>query len=373
MSNNDYNTRPPYRRIVISFLLATITVVLLILYYTLGRAYITLEISSENEVVESVLTAGNYNEADLRSTILISEQTKEETFRAKGTGVKEDKASGQVTIYNTNTSAQTLIASTRLLTTTNVLFRLNQQVVVPAGGQVTAQVTADKAGEIGEIGPSKFTIPGLPSYLQQKIYAENKESFTRKELAGNKVLASDLEDARNELKEKITQESLSSLREKLPTDQKKYSVVYQTNIIETSSTAKADEEVGEFKFTVRAKVTAVFYNPENLVKIVIEKSNTSDTSGKEILNLEEQSLAISIDSISDDNSTAQLKIKALGQSAWKDVSKIIDKNNLLGRTEAEVKNYFSAFPGVKNVDIKLTPFWVTTVPTIADHIELDIK
>ncbi|MFA4937315.1 MAG: hypothetical protein WC575_03450 [Patescibacteria group bacterium] len=372
--DNDNNGRSPYRRIIISFFIATIAVVLLILYYTLARAFITLEISPETEILETdIVVTSETDQGELQGNILSIEQTKETTFKAKGTGVKEEKASGQVTIINDNNQAQSLITATRLLSPDKILFRITKAVSIPAGGRTTVEAISSEPGAASEIGPTKFTIPGLNATLQQKIYAESKEPMIRREKPGAKILATDLEDARNNLKEKITQESLPALREKLPEDKRDSSVVYKVDILDSKSSKPADSEATEFTYSVTAKVTAIFYNPENLRVAVISRLNQAQNSGKEILSLEDQSAAVSVLNILTDNSEATLQVKYLGQVSWKDVNKIITKDDLLGRTPEEVQKYFAAFPGIKNVEVKLSPFWVTAVPTIADHIELIIK
>ena len=375
-SADNYPRSNPYRRIAISFIVAAVAVTFLILYYTLGRAEITLELATETEVLETNVTATTETaEANLPGIILTTEKTTTKTYRAQGTGEKEDKASGVVTIINNNNASQSLIASTRLLSPSNILYRISTQVTVPAGGSVEVGAVADQAGDASQITePTKFIIPGLNASLQQRIYAESKNPLIRQEKPGGKVLASDIEDARNNLKELITQQALAELREQLPENKRELNVVYKTDITKATSSEQADANVSEFDFTMTAKVTAVFYQADKLraAALAVLNKETSET-GKEILSLDEERLAVTITDVAIDNKSAQLKVKFLGHVSWKDVSKIINKDNLLGRTKPEVENYFSAFPGVKNVEVKLSPFWVTSVPTIADHIELNIK
>ena len=70
-----------------------------------------------------------------------------------------------------------MVATTRLLTSEGVLFRLKDRVNVPAGGEIEVEVYADQSGIASEIGPSQFTIPGLRTDLQKLIYAVSKESM----------------------------------------------------------------------------------------------------------------------------------------------------------------------------------------------------
>ena len=89
----------------------------------------------------------------------------------------EGKAAGTVTVMNTTSSARALVATTRFLSQDGVLFRLDRAVTIPAGGQADAPVTADQPGAPGDIGPGRFTIPGLSAALQQQIYGVSSEAM----------------------------------------------------------------------------------------------------------------------------------------------------------------------------------------------------
>jgi hypothetical protein len=58
------------------------------------------------------------------------------------------------------------------------LFRLKQPVDVPANGQVTDEIYTDNTSQDMSIGQTSFTIPGLWSGLQDKIYAQSNAAFT---------------------------------------------------------------------------------------------------------------------------------------------------------------------------------------------------
>src|SRR3989338_4103076 len=64
----------------------------------------------------------------------------------------EGFAQGIVTIINDSNYDQTLVKTTRLLTPENVLFRIQQTVVVRKKGSVTMLAVADKKGASGDVG-----------------------------------------------------------------------------------------------------------------------------------------------------------------------------------------------------------------------------
>ena len=87
-------------------------------------------------------------------------------------------AQGIVRIVSTYGADQTLIRTTRLRTSDGKLYRLAETVTVPANGEISVSVYADKTGAVYAIGPSTFIVPGLPSALQSLITGVSDGSFT---------------------------------------------------------------------------------------------------------------------------------------------------------------------------------------------------
>ncbi len=130
------------------------------------------------------------------------------TATAKASGV----AGGKLTIINKTAESYTFVATTRCLSKEGVLFRLKSATNIPANGSVEAVVYADKPGPSGDIGPTVFTIPGLPQDLQQQIYAESSAPMTGGGSTAKGVAESDLTAAKNALLDKLRTESLADLK-----------------------------------------------------------------------------------------------------------------------------------------------------------------
>ncbi len=367
--------RYQYKRIVISFLVAVVAIVSLVLYYSLAQATITLETGTSQAVRETTVgVTGSGEGGAVAGAITQTEVEQTKTFTASASGEKEDKASGVVTITNTTGAGQTLIATTRLLSPQNALFRLKETVNVPARGKVAnIPVVADKPGDGSEIGPTKFTFPGLRPNLQDKIYAESSEPMRRAEKPGNKVTSLDFEQARKALADLLIPQALAKLREQLPPAKRAWSVVYQSDTAQGSPSVPAGTAQPNFAYTLKAKVTAVFYDPATLHAALLATLQGDTSTGHKIVSLEDQSIATSLDSVSQDLTTASLKVKLLTQETITDPDLAFSKAALVGRTPAEVKNYFSNVPGVVNATVVLSPFWVKTVPTIESHITIVLK
>jgi len=369
---NALNTSLPYKKLVVSFLVAAAAITLLVLYYSLGQATINLSIKPDSSIMEGVITVGTADKVDASGVIKQLEYKGEQTFPASPSGEREAKASGKVSFINKSNQGQTLIATTRLLSKDGVLYRLVNTVNVPANGTLVTDAIADQAGDSGLIPPTTFIIPGLRANLQDKIYAESTQPMERAEKPGHKVTALDFERARKALSDQLLPPALAKIRDQLTDQQRKMSVVYNATVSSEESDAPADTNKDKFQYSVTLKVTAVFYDQSDLKDKMLAKLQTNRTDGKKILTIEDQSLSLNVNEFSIDLAQAQIGVKFLAQVAITDASKAFNKNDLLGRTIKEVQNYFSTIPGVVKAEVKLWPFWVTAVPSNPNSVELMI-
>jgi len=87
------------------------------------------------------------------------------------------QAQGTVRIVNNSNSSIELVRSTRLLSTNGKQFRLASGITVAAHGQAAVSVYADNNGTDYALAPSRFSMPGLSTDLQAKIYAVSDATF----------------------------------------------------------------------------------------------------------------------------------------------------------------------------------------------------
>ena len=77
-----------------------------------------------------------------------------------------------------------------------------------------------------------------------------------------------------------------------------------------------------------------------------------------------------------DNHEKQKKLTSIyleGGIALRGDSLVLDKDKIAGMTEKEAKEYFAGFPSIKEAEIKFSPFWVKKIPTLQDHIKINIE
>ena len=177
-----------YRRIALGFSLVSLLALGGILAMATQEATITvkatrqpisttLSVNIQNTVSKKAAAPSGASVPVLNGTVATISHTAEQAFKASLGEVAGGTSSGMVSIINNFSKNQPLVARTRLLSKEGVLFRIAKGVTVPAKGSVQVAVYADKEGPTGDISPSTFTIPGLWTGLQDKIYAKSETAM----------------------------------------------------------------------------------------------------------------------------------------------------------------------------------------------------
>jgi hypothetical protein len=363
-----------YKVIATTFLIATILLVIFVVFLTGGKATISLKLKPQtvkantNLMVVEKPASGQVGGLVL-GTVIVGEKT----FSPSGGTEIPGSAVGEVILYNKTNSAQTLIATTRLLSPNGVLFRLTKSTNVPANGQIKAAVYADKPGKEGEIGPTKFTIPGLSEIKQKDIYAESKTKMSGGVKHISALTDADLKSA----EEALVADLYSTGQGKLVNMAKATSSVYASSLFTyVKNSVKTDAKVGavsdSFKMIGEIQVVGVFYNPADLRDLLLKQVEENLSAGEQLSN---SAIAptIQINKYDLTAGTADLRVaqEFLVKAAYSD--DLLDKSKLLGQSKNVAIEYLKSFSWVDSAEISTKPAWSKTLPREASKIEIKVS
>lgn len=358
-----------YKIIALSFLLITVALLGVIIFITSKKADIIVIAKDDAKKVNMSLTVTPDGKGDraLVGTVTSTQFAWTEKYQPTGTKRTETIATGEVIIYNKTNASQPLVRTTRVLTPSGVLFRLSEATVVPANGQVTVPVYADKSGSSSEIEPSTFTIPGLPESKQLLVYAESKNPM----VGGSESVAilseEDIKSAKNNYTEKVKQTFLQTLSQSL--NEVNVTVSDQNLLVSASPGAT----VSEFTVSGTSTLIVVSYNMKDLkAKIAKEVENKIDTTAEKFLTADQKPYVV-VSNFDLSNGTANI---TLTQDALVTIDANVEKMapyHFLGKSKEEIQRYVLGLDHVVGVDIKFSPSWITTAPTAADKIRVIVK
>ena len=364
-----------YRKIAYFFVALVAALLVFIFFFSVVKTTITLIPDQErvqNNLVFDVFDkdVSGAGEKAIKGIVKKIELEEAKVYQASGKKIIGEEAVGMVTIYNNYTKNQPLVATTRLLSADNKLFRIKETVNVPAGGSIDVAIYADEASPEMEIGPSKFTIPGLWAGLQNQIYAESKEAIVYQKKTQGIITREDIDNAILDLKQDLITKAEAQL-----IDGKEYSeIIYNVddNSIESTTDGKIDEEKDSFEVKIKASVVAVAFNGAQALELAKQKLNNSVSANEEILSFDEK-IVYALTSFDLQQGSASINATFEGKVTLKENSEIINKNKIVGLKKEQLEVYLGSLPGIAGYEVKFYPSFIKKVPKLVDRIEILIK
>lgn len=365
-----------YSRLVVKFLLLVGVLAVLVFYFSFSK--LTILVTPQVEAISDTLflRVGTNNNAtstdDAREQIngSVNEYSVDisKVYPATGEDALGQEVTGKVTLVNNYVKDQPLVATTRLLSGDNKLFRLKSAVIIPAGGKIEAEVYADKVSPEMAIDSAHFTIPGLWAGLQDKIYADSAQPFVYQTSSEKYVKAADLQLALREV------DSLVIAKAKEGQNSSADSIVLY-EILDSTSTetsAQAGDKVKEFTLTAKAKVAVVTFSKQDVEKLAAAKLNLLIPDDKELSEFKPESLSYSLENYNETEKIAAVKASFSGLMILKNNADIIDREKLVNLNSSQIATYLSDYPEIGHYELKFFPTFVKKAPHLIDRIEVKI-
>jgi hypothetical protein len=364
-----------YRRIAVGFVVAVALMLGAVLYVSTVSATIHVTPVRQAMKTEFLLDAVKTptKETEIRGQVAVTTVEKSQAFAPSGDGVKnvDEKAAGTVTIHNTSSRNQPLVATTRLLSPEGILFRLDDGVTVPAGGTVTAAVHADVAGASGNVAPTKFTIPGLSESLQALIYADSAEAFAGGVRQVAAISQQDIDRSALSLRGILEEEAKAALRSQvgdaLPGES------FSFEVLDQSSDVKAGTETSSFTLTMSISATGVFYDRQALQTAAVRKLYDQLSEGNDFSKIDGTAAQATVDKADVEAGSASLRVYLDGLSVPSSTNPSFDPGRFVGMSASEVQALLLKDGVATDATVEFVPFWLNRIPRLKDHISVVVE
>jgi hypothetical protein len=371
-----------YRKISLFFILLTIALLAAAFYFFLVS--LTIEVTPKTEAISDKLETVISNSSSSQPTVNLSGQVsingsvqqimvkEEKTYEATGANILGDELDGQVTIINNYSQEKTLVATTRLLSADGKLYRIKNQVTIPAGGSTNVDIYTDTPTSTFAIGPTTFIIPGLWAGLQDKIYAKSTTAFVYKSNAQKFVQALDIAKATQDLKasliQKVNNQFVSNYKgyDKVITQIDKDSLV-------ASSSVKTGDKVDSFKLSLSALVDVVAFQSADITKLAQDKLISVIPVGEKLVGIDKSGMQYNLTDGDFKNGTADLEIPFTGTMSLSDIDNAVDKTKLVGLTGLQIEQYLQGSNKFSDIKLIFTPPFINKAPSLVDRINIIIK
>lgn len=408
----------PNRHALIGLIAVSLTILLVVIYIALPGVtiYLTPSANVIEKSVNIILADAVKNKAELEThpTHEIAsyniETNVSKTIKFTATGKKFSErganATGFLTVINNSSSDQELVAKTRFQTDAGLVFRLAENIVVPAAaaagpGKVKAYVVADPVdaygsmvGDRGNIPPGKFFIPGLKKETQAKIYAESSEPMNGGITDYVAFISKDdLKAAEDQLRKELVNNAVKDLRQAVKDKSTNGDNSAEYILLEGDGAVKSGDaiinipedlegkELVEFNVSGQMHVSGVYYDKNQMLQILEDELLLKKSPQKQLIKVNDTSTNYRI--FEWDEATGKIKLTANikgieeyeidsnKENGLRLLEKI--KDHIAGKEIEAAKIYIQNLPEVNKVEIDSWPAWSPTIPNLPENIEFEIR
>jgi len=306
----------------------------------------------------------------------VSEE-KEKTVKSSGAKDVEKKASGQIIIYNSYSSApQILVKRTRFSAPDGKIYRIDDQIVVPgakiSGGSIipsSIEVTvyADEPGEEYNIGLVDFTIPGFKGDARYgKFYARSKTDMMGGFIGKLNVVSGDeILVVKDALRDEIKKTLVEKVEMSVPNGFLYYSNLTMLNFISSSDNHKDGDEAENFIIKEKGVLKAFLIRETDLSNALVSKY-AEDAAPIRISNLRE--MPVSLVERNKENDKIVFSIKGDGHFVWN-----IDSDSLKRGFLEKKGNKAEAFKDypIEKAEVKFHPSWWRFIPKDGSRVKYE--
>lgn len=281
------------------------------------------------------------------------------------------KAVGIVDIINKTSEEQKIKERSRLVTKNGVLFYMTRSATVPAAGRVPVPVEAAEAGEVGNIEPQRLDFAALDSSAQSVVYGEATGAIsggTGEEI--HVVKDEDIARAKTAAQEAAQAKVRDEIRGELPRGWVLLDESWTAELADFSVDGTIGDRQPQLAYTAQATVRVLGY----------EAATLEDRLTKALQGRLDQNYALFPGPISYSKTVKNVDwekgegviVARVTHTTIPDFSLETLRQKIARRSADEAKQYLEGLPGVRSVDLTLSPFWVQSIPRIENRIDLEL-
>ncbi|HIQ56441.1 TPA: hypothetical protein EYG96_00160 [Candidatus Gracilibacteria bacterium] len=319
-----------------------------------------------------------------------------------------ENAKGSIKLINNTNEDITLRKTTKLSFEDNLIIQLPEWITIPKNGNIIISFSMPPKDTYGSIVGNrgnkkkgeKLTIPGLPEEMQKNVYAEvNTEFIGGKSVWKYKIQKNDFEQAKLFFKrqavEKAKQEANKLLKELNAKENNTFAFLssdyrtLQTEVLEYKFAENEEEfqkllskEQGFIEGKIKVRITIYIYNIQDIINLIELKYKNITPDGMFLKKINKELLTSSIQKISNENSQIKVSFSTRGIYEYSldpksDTERIfimnVKKHITSKEAEHAKRSLINNFKEIATAEINLYPFWVRSLPSLPEKINISIK
>lgn len=365
------------------FPVATVVALVVIIAASVGALFyfstasVSVTASTATASVQSSFTA-DQGSSTLPFQLISAQKIASQSVKGNGTKTVTSTASGMITVYNTQTKAQHLVAKTRFATTAGLIFRIHQAITIPGGsptrpGSLSVKVYADQPGSSYNVGPTSFTIPGFAGTPQAtQVYAKSTSAMTGGASGVEPVVDATLEgQTRSALVKALEPDLRASLEKEVPTGYLLLAGAATTTYDALQSETSATTGMVDVK--EQGTITAVVFPNTLLAKSIASTVLGLGYEGGEVKLATSSALTLSTPRFPEStDQTFSFSLTGTARLTYT-VNPSTIAAAVAGKSRSAAEVSLTNYPEVKRAILILRPFWQQTFPKDPASIEVTVE
>lgn len=351
----------------------TIIIVLLVIIVSVGALFyfstakIEVTPNTVSAAVQSSFTASQ-DASNIPFEIITAQKIATQSIASTGTKTVNSFASGTLTIYNTQSTAQKLITNTRFATQAGLIFKIHTPITIPGGttakpGSVTATVYAAQTGDSYNVGATSFTVPGLAGTPQaSQVYARSQSAMTGGASGAVPIVdTAAAAKAKSSLVTALAPELDAAIQSQIPAGFVLLPGSATTTYQELTPTASKTDGMVEVR--EQGTITAVVFPNAALAKAIATSISGLGYQGEPLTLSSSDGLALTLTGGMPNSQTTSFSFLLSGTASLVytvDASRIAAA--VSGKTRADAEIALKNYPEVKQAILILRPFWRQSFP-----------
>jgi len=384
---------PNFEKFRVKLFLGIAAFVVLILGYVMAfvvlpKATITLRTDTSNLDTNLTIIADPAAKSLDPETGVVPALSKEfrktDTEKVAATGEKDKgtKATGNVTLKLTNCSSQQVdVPAGTLVTTDNMAFVLQDDVTLQSieiGGTCrnddfpnisskSVDVTAQNAGDKYNVSSGKsFTTAGFSA-----VTGSNGAAMTGGTSKIVKIITqADVDKAKDAITKRTGTEGADELKEDIKKEGS-YPIAETLNANTPVVTSEPDvgDEASEVTVTSTTTFTMLGVKEDDLKKLIEEDAKKRIDTSKQVIR--DNGLAGANIQVDKKGAGGQMTLSLQATVvAGPDLNEEAIKNEVVGKKRGDIQNLLKGRPGINEVEVAYSPFWVQSTPKSTSKITI---
>jgi hypothetical protein len=187
------------------------------------------------------------------------------------------------------------------------------------------------------------------------------------------VSQAEVDKAIEEFTKELAAKGVENLKALVPVPEARGGSLTTHNLVKRETSATVGKEQASFTVSLSVHVIGVFYDPMALGQAAGAALRASVGPDRTVRAIDPATLAVTLEKADAVARQATVTVALSGVAIACDGQTLVDTGKIAGLSPGDAEQYLKTLPFVESVQIRLRPSWIRKIPTLKDHIEVEVQ